>query len=546
MRNLLLCTGLSLLASACTSGPGQLEDPPILNVTSPARSLIQSSAGSVTVTGTVAPNAQGTVVSKVTVNDVVAVVAADGSFSVDVDIEPGATLIHTEALDQAGGKATDTRSVEAGDLRAPGANIANAVTAALSTQAFAKIATAAGPIIKGMNLQPMLAPMQPMVHSGDENGPDCLYGELFIDNVTMTNAIITLVPVQGGLQFSAEIDGLDVPGHMSYAVACLGGTDATDIKATSVVVSGTLLVAPNGMAGFTTTLQNPDVQITGLDISSGGVPGDILDILPLDSAIEYIMPKVAGMVMTPMMNQALGALGGPQTLTILGKTLHLQVSPSAITFTPTGGLVTLDMSMLLDGAQNSKGYVYTDNGMPTMDPGQGMQLGIADDLANEMLSQAVAIGMLNLSMPAAGGTFDSTNIAMTSPPMISADPADGKMRLFLPDMMATFTLLGTPVAQAAINVKIDLSAVPANAGFGVGLQLGTPDINVDVLDTIANETRLTNDDLSKAVSLVLDSQVTSLGALLAGIPLPSMAGLQMKDLSVGADDGYVMVKGGLQ
>jgi Glucodextranase, domain B len=546
MRNLLLATGLTLLASACDSGPTALPDPPILKVTSPARSLVQNGAGKITVTGTVAPNIEGVPVSKVSVNNVVAVVQPDGSFSVEVQIQPGATLLHTEALDADGGKATDTRSVEAGELRAPGSNVENAITTALSKEAFAKIASAAGPLIKGMDLKPMIAPMQPMVHSGDENGPDCLYGQLFIDDVKMSNAIISLVPVDGGLQFSAEIDGLDVPGHMNYAVACLDGSNTTRVTATKVVVGGTLMVSPDGMNGFKTDLANPSVQLTGLDITASGVPGAILNIIPLDSAIQYILPKVAGMFMGPMMNQALGALAGPKQLDVLGKKLTVEVVPSDISFTSENGLVTLDMTMLIDGAQGSKGYIYTDNGMPNMNPGMGLQLGIADDLANEMLSEFVAIGMMNLSMPQAGGTFDTAKMEMTSPPMISADPADGKMRLILPDMMATFLLGSTPVAKAAINAKIDLQITPANSGFGIALQLGTPDINVDVLDDIANESRLTNDDLSTAVKLALDSQIASMSALLSGIPLPAMAGLQMKDLSVSSDEGYVMVQGALQ
>jgi hypothetical protein len=391
----------------------------------------------------------------------------------------------------------------------------------------------------------MLAPMQPMVHSGDEDGPDCLYGQLFVDNVTMQNTIISLIPVAGGLQFSAEIDGLDVPGHMSYKVACLGGTDNTDIKATKVVVSGTLLVTPDGMNGFNTDLQNPNVQLTGLDISSGGVPGAILDIIPLDSAIEFIMPKVAGMVMKPMMNQALGALAGPKTLNLLGKAITVQVSPSAISFTNTQGLVTLDMQMSIAGAEAGK-FIFTDNGQPNMDPGTGMQLGIADDLGNSMLSQAVALNLFNLSVPAPGGTFDSTSMAMTSPPMISASPADGKMVLILPDMTATFMNGQTAVAQAAINASVALQIQPSSNGLGVAIQLGTPDINVDVLDSIANETRFTNEDLSTAVQLTLSSQIASITALLGGIPLPAIEGVQMKDLSVTGDNGYVMVKGSLQ
>ena len=545
MRNLLLA---SFLASACTSGPAPLPDPPVLHVTSPSRSLIQDHAGAVTVAGTVAPNAKGVAVTKVSVNGVDAVVGPDGSFSAVVNVPAGATFLHTEAVDAAGGKATDTRSVEAGELRAPGAEVENAITAALSTQAFAKIAGAAGPLIKQADMASMLAPLQPMVHAGDANGEDCLFGRLYVDNLTMTDAKIQLVPVDGGLAFSAELDGVDVPGHMRYAAACISGSNTTDISATKVTISGTLLVSPasNG-TGFDTQLVDQNVSLDGLHISASGIPGAVLDILPLDTVIQYVAPKAAEMFMGPMMNKALGALGGPQKLNVLGKTIDVQVSPTDITFTSSGGLVTLNTKMLIEGTEGSKGFIYTDNGMPNMDPGQGMQLGLADDLANEMLSQLVATGLLNLSMPAQAGSFDTSNIAMTSPPMISADPADGQMRLYLPDMMATFTANGIPMAKAAINAKVDLKIVPAHGNdYAVAIQLGTPSIEVDVLDDIANESRFTNDDLSTAVKLSLDNQITTISALLGSIPMPQMAGLQMKDLSVTADDGYVMVKGELQ
>jgi hypothetical protein len=182
-----------------------------------------------------------------------------------------------------------------------------------------------------------------------------------------------------------------------------------------------------------------------------------------------------------------------------------------------------------------------------MDPGDGMQIGLADDLANEMLSQVVATGLLNLTVPETGGTFDAASIAMTSPPMISADPADGKMRLILPDMTATFTNQGTPVAKAAINAKVDLQIVPATGNDNaISIKLGTPTIDVDVLDDIPNETKFTNKDLATAVGIGLDSQIESISALLGSIPLPAVAGLQMKDLSISADDGYVMMRGAIQ
>ena len=541
MRNLTLLVGTSLsLVSACTGGPSAQQDPPVLTITSPQRSLIQSAPGIVTVTGTVTPNDLGTPIQSVMVNNVGANVNADGTFSVNVQVEAGATLLHTVATDTNNDTATDTRSVEAGAKHASGSMIPTAITAAISKQAFAKVASAAGPIIKGMDLKPMLAPLQPMVHAGDENGPDCLYGQLFVENITMTNAIISMVPVAGGLQFSAELDGLDVPGHVTYKVACLGGTDATDIKATKVVVGGTLQVAPDGKGGFTTNLANPTVNITGLDISSGGLPGDILSILPLDSALETIAPMAANMFANPLMNQALGALAGPKTVTVLGTTLTVNVMPSNINFTPDAGVVGLDMSMVLKGAETS-GFTYVDDGMPAMNAGAGMQLGLADNLANDLVAQAAALNLVNISMPATGGTFDTTAVALTSPPMVSANGADGKLRLVLPDMTATFTYLGTTVAQAAINAQVELAVAPNQTNLGVAIELGTPDINVDVLPTVANETHYTSDELSSAVKLALEAQITSFSALLGDIPLPTLAGIQLEGLSIGADSGYVML-----
>ena len=58
---------------------------------------------------------------------------------------------------------------------------------------------------------------------------------------------------------------------------------------------------------------------------------------------------------------------------------------------------------------------------------------------------------------------------------------------------------------------------------------------------------MTDEDLGKAVELCLDSQITSISALLGSIPLPAMpAGIVLKNMSVMSDDGYVMVKGTLQ
>jgi hypothetical protein len=201
---------------------------------------------------------------------------------------------------------------------------------------------------------------------------------------------------------------------------------------------------------------------------------------------------------------------------------------------------------MIEGAEKSPGYIFTDNGLPSMSAGDGFQIGLADDLANQMMAQISALDMLNLSMPQDGGNFDTTQIAMSLPPMISADPTDGKMKVILGDMITTYADHGTPVARAAINASIDLKVVPANNGYGVALQLGEPTTHVTVLDDIANTTRMTNEDLARATEGCLDAQIESISKLLVAIPLPSVAGVQMKNVSLDGDDGYIVLQGEIE
>src|SRR5678815_1924471 len=149
MRNFVIATSLGLLATACNPDIGEDRDPPVLKVVTPQRSLIRDHAGTLVVSGTVAPNPSTLAqVKKVTVNNVAATLAADGTFTASIELQPGATLIETVATDSDGSKADDTRSVEAGDLRTPTSPIDNALTMALSANAFSKIAGAASTLIK--------------------------------------------------------------------------------------------------------------------------------------------------------------------------------------------------------------------------------------------------------------------------------------------------------------------------------------------------------------------------------------------------------------
>jgi hypothetical protein len=542
MRNLVTIGSFGLLVAACDSGIGTLPAPPALKVTSPVRSLMQGQTGTVLVTGTVAPGEDGAVVDKVTVNDVTATLGTDGAFTAAITIPQGATFIHTEAISHKGGKATDTRSIEAGALRAPGSNIDSAITMAISKNGFAKLSQLAGTLISQMDFTQMLAAKQPMMSKGGS----CLGAKLYLDSMTLTDAHISLTPVDGGLMFAVEVDGLNAHGHANYDVACIDGSDTFHVTATKVNVAGTLDVTPNGNMGFKTKLVSPNVSMTNLNVDASGLPGAILDIVDFNAWAGDVVSVGAELFMDPMMNKALGGLTGPQQLMVAGKTIDYQIAPSNIQFTAAEADIALDTKLLIEGAEGSKGYVYTDNGVPTMSPGMGLQLGLADDLANEMMSQFAAIGMINVTQPATGGTFDSMNLQPTSPPMISADPADGHLVVVLPDMTAMFQLQGQPVAKAALNVALSIQITTTADGRGASIKLGEPVIYLDVLDDIPNNTHQTPEDLQKSMQLCLSSQIDSLSTLLSAVPLPHEFGLALTDLTVGGDNGYVMVNATLQ
>jgi len=526
--HLALLVVFSFVGSACLGG-GDQADPPVLRVASPQRSLIQDHTGPLVVTGTVAPNPTGAAVANVVVNDTRATINADGTFTATIDVPAGATLIHTVATDAAGGIATDTRSVLAGEHRAPGSSIKNAIAASISAPAFTQIGNAAAKLIKSADLTALIAPMNPVVHAGDEATLQCLYGQAFVDRITIADAKITLAPVAGGLQLSATFDHPVIMGHMRYAVACAGGQSNFEIKATSASLSGVLTLSINGANGLTSQLLNPNVQLPGLDISATGIPGTVLGLVPLEKVIQFVVPTAARLFVTPLLNKAIGTLTGPQKLPVLGQTLDLQVTPSAIAFDPSGGDVMLDMKLLIEGAEHSPGFIFTPNGAPALDAGRGLALGIADDLANDALAQLAAKGLLNLQVP---GT--SARVTITSPPMISADPKDGKLRLVLPDMMV---MLGGK-GRIAVNAEIALAIQPADGGSSLAIELGTPAIAIDSLDDVP----VANSGLAPAIHATTADQRGSIKDLLKNIPLPKVGGLTLTDTSVTGGSGYVLVK----
>ncbi|HEX5062193.1 MAG TPA: hypothetical protein VFV99_22640 [Kofleriaceae bacterium] len=521
-----------IVAAACV---GPLPPPPELTVTSPQRGLVQGEAGQIVVKGTALPGPSGDPVARVTVNNTPALLAADGSFSAVVNVPAGAMLLETVAVSDAGAKATDARAVQVGQLRPVGTSIDRAVTAAVSADAFAKLSAAAGPIIKSTNLMALIAQVQPKLWD------DIANVQLTITKLAFADVKISLAPVDGGLQFSAKIDGLSVAANAAYGgVLVPDGTTSVSATADTVTIAGTLVVTPAGTAGFTTSIASPLVGTTNLRLQASGLVGQILDLLNnnLASTIQRITTSTAEKAMAPLITKAFGALAGPQQLDVLGKKLEIQASPSAVQFSHTGALVTLNLQVKIAGSESSPGFIYTPNGMPTMNVGTGVQLGLADDLINELLAEVHALQLLNIHLDEDFGLFDAADFKLTLPPMISANNSDGTLRLVLGDMIATFTDHGNPVIRAAVNAQIDLAILRGTSAQEIALQFGKVHAYVNVLDNAES-----SDDLSGPTKDGIGVQLDRLSKFMITVPVPSVAGVSLDNLALRADSGYVVVSG---
>ncbi|HEY5945747.1 MAG TPA: Ig-like domain-containing protein, partial [Kofleriaceae bacterium] len=246
MRQFKLLARIALVASfaGCADNAYDPDAPaidpnaPRVHITSPARGTIAGDVQTITVTGTASDDSG--VIDSVIVNDVVAQVAADGTWTAQVKVVPGTNLLHAIAKDKQGNEGKESRAVVAGPEATLARQVPDAITATLSAQTFDAIGRGAAGFIKGGNLMSLVQGMNPVVDAGD--GPDCLYAQASITSMTVGDADILMAPQIGGVFMSGELTNVRVGMHLQWAVSCLDGSRDIVISEQKVSVQGLLRV----------------------------------------------------------------------------------------------------------------------------------------------------------------------------------------------------------------------------------------------------------------------------------------------------------------
>lgn len=556
MRNFkIIGLGIVGLLASCTDHPynpnGPALDPnaPRVTITTPARGTIAGDVQTVTVTGTATDDVG---VTSLTINGASVPVGSDGSFTATVPVTPGTNLLHAIASDASGNQGTATRAVVAGPMTAIANPVTNGLTAALSAQTFAAIGRGAANYITSGDLATTLEAGNPVINDGAPNGPDCLYAQGSITSFTVGGATIGMVPQTGGLALDGELDNVFIGMHLNYAAACINGSRDITISASHVSVTGNLAIGiDNSNGGFAIALNNSNVNFTGLDIELGGLLGEIADMLDLNTSLGPIIAWAAEKFVVPSLNTAFAGLNKTDSVTVLGRTIDITVKPATIDFSSAGAIVGLDTTLRAEGDSKSPGFVSIPSTPPVMDASQGFQLAVAQNAANQLFGSLWASGGLDQNIDLSNGSYgnlgtlyNAVDVTTAVPPFVDAT-GDGLV-LTIGDLLGSFQNNGDVVTSVAINAQVDLK-VTSDATGAMKLDVGTPTVYVDVDDTgVDGANELSNEQfqaiLSFAVSRVIAVGSGSVGA----IPLPSVGGVSVTNLTIGEQTGYVVVQGAVQ
>ena len=521
---------------------------PRVHIISPARGTFAGDVGMVTVTGTALDDEA---VSSVTVNGVTAAVQADGSFSALVPVTAGTNLLHAIAKDAQGNAGKESRAVVAGPMEPIAQMVPQAITASMTAQTFDAIGRGLTGYMTGGNLTAAVAPLNPVINYGAPNGPDCLYAQGRVTGVTVgSTSKILLAPQLGGIYLEADLVNPKVNMGLAWSVSCIDGSRNVSVGASRIKITGVLKLGVNGDK-FEIHLDDQDVRITGFNVELGGIPGEVINYLSLDTALGPIIGWMVERFAVPYVNSSLQALNETKTVDVLGTLVDIKVRPARIDIDIPGAVIELDTQLRARNDSASPGFVYVTNQVPVMDMNRGFELAVADDGANQLLGSFWAakgmdagIDLANGSYGEVGKLYDRVEIQTKVPPFV--DASGDKLVLTVGDMLATFKNGAKITTQVAVNAQVELKVVAAPGG-GLRLDVGSPVTYVDILDENVDGTNALSNAQFEAIATFALGRVVAVGSGSVGaIPLPSAGGVAVKNVKVSQQAGYVVVDGDVQ
>ncbi len=511
---------LSLLLTDCMIPGGDGDDEaPVLIVSAPARA-VRLDGSSVVVRGHASDARSG--VASVSVSDVAAELAADGSFEVEVPLAAGVSLLEVVARDRAGNEARDVRAVLSGQ---------GSEESFIARGLMARV----GPAGYGLLADAVRAAL------GDLAGPGATSALLEVPGCFSVHMVgvqhgasdVTLEPRAGGIGVAIEVHDLVADLRVDAGGFCDpdGSSAPMRVHAASLWLRGpvALAVADGRVAA---DLSHLEAGLEGTDIDSALVPAEIVDLLgDLPVELAGALSDVAGGLAGSAIGDALAGFDALEWSTAIeGLGLTVRLAPTAVAAGEDGLSVTSSVDLQFADIGPVE-YVArgVPSGAPPLDGDSALRVAVADDLANLTLAALWSAGVLDRSVvlpddhPARTRLgLDRVDIAFPLPPMLAS--RDGSARIVLGDAVVTaFDLGGAPVMRLAASARADL-ALSGEGGPLLTLIPDEADLWLSPIDEEGASSAAL--DIPEPLRLVaLDELARFLGDSLASLPVPALSGV---------------------
>lgn len=527
----------------------------------------------VTVTGTVT-SLKGDIES-LRINEDEVTVADDGSFSHDVTPSVGGNTLILETTDSAGQVRRRVQSflwgtsyvkpTEPVEGMAPGGLAIyfsqEGIDDGDSSEPYNDLASLLGLAVGGIDFASLFAGNEPVANAAGF--------DIYLTSLDYQDTTLSLQAIDGGLALEAQI--IDVDGDLvfdcvdeglfsSCTLAGGDGTGGLDID-TITITADVMLSVDQESHELIVEIVNPNTDISNLEIYSNNWWTDFLLGLAGDAIIGGSVDDLEGAVnesldtfLGPLLGEGLQNfnfstsldfpnIGNPdETITIdlitdFGDTdFHDGVAPPEPS-PPQGGAIVLRGGGFADGEKAYEGLGFPlRNGCEVDPPAVNltrtavMEIGLHDDLINEILYGAWKGGLLEFPLPEElipdSGLVSELDVTVSGMlPPVGMDCATGELLAHIGDIRidASLNLLDAPVSFTAFTtavVRVNITAEDGQIGIGIGdLESVHTELNVNEDSAIATEETL----IGVLENALIDGLIGGLGGdSLGGIELPEI------------------------
>lgn len=548
----------ALAACSSSADPGDTADgtpdedrdraAPLLQVETPLRGTL-SEGSTIIVTGTVSDE-NG--VAGVKVNGTAAELSGD-RFEASITVGGGMSLVQTIATDLAGNEATDIRAVLAGTFAPQGTPVDDAIVARIGEPEMQVFAGMIENLADNTDFGAYAAQQNPIAQTGS----GCNNARIHVESITKNDVLVSAKPVSGGIDLDIRIKNPVVTGRIYFRAVCVNGSTGYTLWADELRVRAKVGLDVGAGGNLQVLTSNESATFSNFNMDVGALPGfvdDWAEGAAGNKLAEIIRDQVVGMA-PPMAESYLSEFtAGSWNVRALGQTVQLQVAPTTVSFDAQGGTIVLQSNATLADVEGAS-YLVSPSPLPSASAmaGGGLRLGVADDVANQILAGFWASGALEQEIATSEGdpitaTFgdqvDRVTVRLMLPPTLRADEASGAAHIAIGDLMVEIVDddggEGT-LARFAISAEIGLRVETAADGR-LSLVTEEPLIWAQVLEKSPALVLNINEKTVEALAgIVIDQIGDRADGLLESLPLPSLGGASLSQPTIASGAGYLLL-----